>query len=359
MIIRRSLSVEGLDVSKLVRAIQGSPWLRELPVNPHSLSVGNNRVTPSPELIEQATAEGGEFHARWEFLDRTPSRTCFLSCDPDFGMVKLGDSAFELTCAEDLLAVVCEWPFEVGAMSPFYSWYRPEEGKRYRAPSFMGGHYGHGWACFFKGAGHERLVSRRWLDFGPWRVLRGANDTTMVVFHQLGVDEDIAREQAKPGHQRMSGDEEGGDLSYFFELGREFDAIYKPDRRQLRVICHEGRDVTQREMRDACLVRFHNTLDPEHLAEFMRRAVVYAESMQRLGIQQHLADRFGPDQPIESVAYVFISEADARKYLHELWLRELECWAFVDGKEIRLDLDYRPEPPSPPDWATSNRGASA
>ncbi|MCG8421044.1 MAG: hypothetical protein MJE77_24240 [Proteobacteria bacterium] len=358
MIVRRSLSVEGLDVPKLIRAVQGSPWLRNLPLNPHSLSVANKEVTPTGARVEQATAEGSKFHARWEFLDRTPSRTCFLSCEPNYGVVKLGDSAFELTCAEDLLAVVCEWPFEIGALRPFYSWYRPEEGKRYR-PSHFGHHYGHGWACFFKGAGHDRLVSRRWLDFGPWRVLRGANDTTMVVFHQLGVDEDTAREQAKPGHQRMSGEEEGGGLPWLFELRSEFNAIYEPTRRQLRVICHEGRDVSQREMSDACLIRFHNILDSAHLAEFIRRAGHDAVVLQHFGIQSQPGERFGPDQPIESVAYVFISEADARKHLHELWLRELECWAFVDGKEIRLDLDYRPEPPPPPDWVTSNRSASA
>jgi hypothetical protein len=26
-----------------------------------------------------------------------------------------------------------------------------------------------GWGCAFRGAGHDRLASRRWLDFGPWR----------------------------------------------------------------------------------------------------------------------------------------------------------------------------------------------
>ena len=139
----------------------------------------------------------------------------------------------------------------------------------------------------------------------------------------------------------------------------EFNAIYEPSRRQLRVICHEGRSVPLRELNDACLIRFHNTLDPEHRAAFTRRADAYAAAMQHLNLPFKIADRFGPDQPIESVAYVFISEADARRHLHELWLRELECWAFADGKEIRLDLDYRPEPPSPPGWATSNRGASA
>ncbi len=37
-------------------------------------------------------------------------------------------------------------------------------------------HATHGRGCSFKGLGHDRLVSWRWLDFGPWRVRRGPGD---------------------------------------------------------------------------------------------------------------------------------------------------------------------------------------
>jgi hypothetical protein len=49
------------------------------------------------------------------------------------------------------------------------------------------------------------------------------------------------------------------------------------------------------------------------------------------------------------VAYVFVDEADARAHLHELWLRELECWLVDDKGKRRLDLDYHPVP-NPPGW---------
>jgi hypothetical protein len=35
-------------------------------------------------------------------------------------------------------------------------------------------------------------------------------------------------------------------------------------------------------------------------------------------------------------------EANARRHLHEFWLRDCECWAFVDGFERRLDEETRP-----------------
>src|SRR5690606_11851077 len=53
----------------------------------------------------------------------------------------------------------------------------------YVAPSFADMHYPHGWACAFKGPGHDRLVSRRWLEHGPWRLIRdNENDVSFVQF---------------------------------------------------------------------------------------------------------------------------------------------------------------------------------
>ena len=59
--------------------------------------------------------------------------------------------------------------------------------------------------------------------------------------------------------------------------------------------------------------------------------------------------RVRAQRPIDQVAFVFIREAGARAHLHELWLHGLECWAFLEGVEVRLDADYHPEP-HPPAW---------
>jgi hypothetical protein len=42
---------------------------------------------------------------------------------------------------------------------------------------------------------------------------------------------------------------------------------------------------------------------------------------------------------------VFIQESEARQNLYELWLREIECWTYLDGVETRIDEDYSPPPP--------------
>jgi hypothetical protein len=47
---------------------------------------------------------------------------------------------------------------------------------------------------------------------------------------------------------------------------------------------------------------------------------------------------------IEQVAFVFLDEADALARLHELWLRELECWVADDRPKRRLDIEYNPPP---------------
>ena len=36
------------------------------------------------------------------------------------------------------------------------------------------------------------------------------------------------------------------------------------------------------------------------------------------------------------MAFIFVGEAKARRYLHELWLRDHECWAIVDGKRTAV-----------------------
>ena len=171
-----------------------------------------------------------------------------------------------------------------------------------------------GWGCAFKGAGHNRLVSRRWLDFGPWRLIRGTNDVSMVQFHDLGADAPTALEQAKPGHERMGISDTGGFIQTAYVYAHKIDGLYSQEERKLRILIH-GREVSEREMLDACAVRHYQAL--------------------------------GADSPIDSIAYVFAVEAEARAHLHELWLRELECWAFIGGCEERLDLDYHPAPDKP------------
>lgn len=184
-------------------------------------------------------------------------------------------------------------------------------------------HHPTGWMCSFKKNGHNRLVSRRWLDFGPWRVIRNKNDLTIVQFHELETDDRTALEQARPGHQLLTRGflESDPEWEHLFEPPQSKGAnatikgLYDSSTRTLMQIV-TGRDVSQEEMREACAIRLWKPLA----------------------------------EPVERVAYKFIREEDARRHLHELWLREIEVYAFIDGVERRIDLDYSPPKPIAPDW---------
>jgi hypothetical protein len=70
--------------------------------------------------------------------------------------------------------------------------------------------------------------------------------------------------------------------------------------------------------------------------------------------------RTHPTHPIEHVCVIFVEERDARRHLLELWLRDIECWAFLaDGRRVRLDLDYTPPPRILPEWIERHQGLPA
>jgi hypothetical protein len=209
------------------------------------------------------------------------------------------------------------FPFEICALGSvfFDQWLAAE----YHQWGFASGHVPHGWGCMFRGAGHDRLVSRRWLDFGPWRVVRRPNDTTFIQFHDLAItDPAEAYEQAKVGHQRMGVDPMGGFIQGIdLDVISQVEGLYFADQRKLEIVVGPGNAVRQQDMRVACGLRLHHRLTN----------VI--------------------DERIERIAYVFMDRGDAEAHLHELWLRELECWYVDERGKHRLDVDYRPTPQSP------------
>lgn len=218
----------------------------------------------------------------------------------------------QVSAAVDWLA---EAPFEVASFGGLYhNWENIDP--EYSPPSFSRNHWPHGWGCAFKRGGHRRLVSRRWLDHGPWKLWRGRDDLSLVQFHDLEADAATALAQAKPGHVRMGISNSGGFLQKGYVYEQPPQGLYSPAERKLRIVV-TGREVSEVEMLDACAARHYQAL--------------------------------GADQPLDSIAYIFIDQATAQRHLHELWLRELECYAIVDGKEIRLDENYHP-PFAPPEW---------
>ncbi len=189
-------------------------------------------------------------------------------------------------------------------------------------------HRSHGWGCAFRGAGHDRLVSRRWLDFGPWRVIRRPNDTTFIQFHDLAItDPAAAYAQAAPGHERMGNSATGGYLQHQLDwiIGDDVPGLYFDKTRTLEVVVAPAIAVSQEDMLSYCALRLKHRLTPPATGR------------------------------VERIAYVFMERADAEAHLHELWLRELECW-YVEGRgKHRLDLDYHPVP-NPPAWVRALDG---
>ena len=194
----------------------------------------------------------------------------------------------------------------------------------YERWAFSRGHIDHGWGCVFRGAGHDHLVSRRWLDFGPWRVLRRPDDTTFVQFHDLAItDPALAYDVAKIGHERMGVSHTGGFIQQIYDwMLNDVRGPYVPDERKLEVLIHPNDELPQLRMTNAAALRRHCRLHPDQ------------------------------PQPVDRVAFVFFSDDHARAHLHELRLRDLECWSHSSRGLHRLDLDYHPTP-SPPAWVTA------
>ncbi|MEZ4360423.1 MAG: hypothetical protein R3B48_09595 [Kofleriaceae bacterium] len=220
---------------------------------------------------------------------------------------------------DEALAILEPLPFEICALGSIFfdEWITAD----YPRWGFDRSMIDLGWGCLFRGAGHERLASRRWLDFGPWRVLHLPNDTTFVQFHDLAItDPAEAYEQAKAGHERMGISPTGGYIAWHIDglLRYAGQGIYTPEEKLLQVVVDFGAEVKQSEMLCNAALRLHHRTAPS-------------------------------STPVERVAYVFVDEPDARAHLHELWLRELECWVADDKGLRRLDLDYHPVP-DPPEW---------
>jgi len=227
-----------------------------------------------------------------------------------------------LASAQDLLSDLVRLGFGCGACEVFRDEW--EMLADFEPPGALGAPLG--FAAFFQGEGHRALVSRRWLEHGPWRVLRGNGDTTLVQFHDLETSPEEAWIQAQPGHRWLMGrsSRARGHIPHSsLAKGRAQKALansramYVHADRTLRIVVH-GRDVPHEEMLFACHAREYGLPDAEK---------------------------------IDAVRYIFLEERAARAHLPDLWLRELECWTFdSDGEEIRIDEDFHLEPPPKPEW---------
>jgi hypothetical protein len=217
-------------------------------------------------------------------------------------------SAFET--AADVLRMLADVPFKICRFGSIWprDWQAADD-----APGQL-----QGWGRAFRGAGHERLVSRRWLEHGPWLLHRAPGDLSLVQYHDFEAAPLEALAQARLAHEMLGTGEDSGMLRWGKPFTPAPDMLYDRAARLYEVVV-AGREVPIGEMFTVCMLR-------------QRR-------------------RNHPTDPVDRVAYVFLTDAAALAHRHELWLRELECWSVEGGIKRRLDLDYAPPAPPPPAWA--------
>jgi hypothetical protein len=321
-------SFEGPDLIQILKGIsQKEPFLTS--GKPDKLSVNGKKIAIVEENwkqkfiklgAEDLMAEWGEYIEGTNFIPLDNSHAIMLdrsSC------IKVAITDIPPKTIQEVLDIIGSIPWTLASFgTTYHKWNSAEkqdEGIGYLGPSLGNLHYNLGWACAFKGEGHKHLASKRILNYGPWRVIRDeANDITLVQFYDLNADAETALEQAKPGHELMGDYAHGALMTEDNPFYGKLNGIYQATKRKLEIVV-AFRELPLTEIIDACKAK-------------------YAQSL-------------GPDEPIDNVAFIFTaSEQEARKYLFDIWLRGLECWAFIDGLPVRLDEDYTPPPPDKPEW---------
>jgi len=171
------------------------------------------------------------------------------------------------------------------------------------------GHFELGWGVAFRGKGHDIMMSRRWIERGPWTVIKRPGDLTILQVHSLT----DTRSEMESRIRRAS-------RALYWRTGGEITrtpvpvrGLYTAETRTFEIVVAPDIVVDVEQMNSA-------------------RALIGKGS-----------------EPIDRVAFVFIDRADAERQLHALWLRDLECWFVDDAGRHRLDDRYTPASDKEPD----------
>lgn len=290
--MKLGITLSGPDMRVLARAVLASfPYTRD----PPRRMLDGLREVPVPDNWEAYLLETEDAAAEWGTDQRIASREGSISVSfPE---------EYDQESVRMMLQFLAPLPFELAVFSVVADYWADHD---YYAPAISADHALLGWGMIFKGAGHDHsIVSRRWLEHGPFRTLHGAEDTTLVQFHDPGADGSTSLAQAKPAHKWIV----AGFLRPKHRYQHDIAGIYTKADGLLRIVIN-GRTVSNEELLDACAARRDRRDDPE--------------------------------KPIRNIAYIFVDEQEARAHLEALWLRGLEC-RVADGRgERRLDDAYQP-----------------
>jgi hypothetical protein len=314
--MRLQISVMGANSRGLFVSVAASaPFVQRLPFR---VSVDNDEIPFGNGWVREALrrGEGVPIVATWRGPRGEEYTGPWLDLAP-WGLVSWAIREDEAPSLDSVFSLVKGLPIEILVIGPLFEDRRSNpppgqwDGDREPSVGLSEGHRVHGLGVMFRGKGHERLVSRRWLEYGPWLVRRMEDDTTWVQFHDAAADAETAWAQAARAHDRMGISHVGGYLQHDYVFHSEISGLYKAADRTL-TISRSSVPLTQVELLDLCAYRAQMRGDEK--------------------------------QPIECIRVLFWDERDARRHLHELWLRELECW-YIDaqGREVRADQGYQPE----------------
>jgi len=314
--MKLQISAMGRDPQDLFSQVAASvPFVQRLPFR---VRVNYEEISFNEDWVRQVLERGDALPITASWLGPHGERYTgpWLASEP-WGLVLWTIEDEEAPTLDDVFAFVKGLPIEVLVIGPLFedrgSNPPPGEWDGDRKPSvgLSEGHRKQGLGVMLRGKGHERLVSRRWLDHGPWLVRRLENDTTWVQFHDTTADAETAWAQAARAHERMGISDVGGYLQRDYVFETSISGLYKAADRTL-TISRSSVTLTQVELLDLCAYRAQMRGDVK--------------------------------QPIDRIRVLFWDERDARRHLHELWLRELECW-YIDaqGREVRADEGYQPE----------------
>jgi len=288
---RLLLSIRSKDTYSVVQALLSLPEFKSAPID---LTVDDSESPPLSDWMNHWGYQPVEkLHLNWSkppvwlIWERKNLVKCAI-CVPN-----TLESIFDLLETMDFQDAV------LGSMHEQWS-----HGDSLYLGPILGPHYRLGLACAFKGTGHDRVLSRRFLEYGPWRLHHRPRDLSIVQFHELHANADAAIEQARFGHERM----ELGHIEDFRSIGDELTGSYVASERLWRV------DVDEE-------------LDDSELLE-----AVYVMR----------AQPFGPEKTVERVAYVFTNEELAKAHVHEIWIRGFETWVLTGQELKRLDVGYVP-----------------
>lgn len=298
MSVLPALSFETSDPIRLTAELLHSGCLPDRP--PDKLRIAREKVRPTADWRAAIAALTDEaFKASWDEsrrrLERGSQGVLRATLEP----------AGSFTAVPSVLEGL---DFDVAVAAPFFGdWFCAD--KDYDAPRIGSGHYALGWACAFKGAGHRAVTSRRWLEHGPWKLIRGANDLSFVRFHTLDAEPTEALAEARPGHEALADPDSGGLVHPDRDVTHDINGTYEAAGRVLKIPVL-GRRVTVAEMMD----------------------VRWAERHECIRVPG----------PLARIAFIFPQEDEAAPHLRQLWLRGFECWVIRDGREERIDDERMP-----------------